>query len=835
MTMLRPSLFVVWLSALASCTFVVNAKTPDAEIRVNDKVYEGAYGYFGSRSTIQGILRLAPSSDPLLCDFNTSIASGVIYPEGTILLVPRGECSFEGKTVLAQELGAAGVLIYNTLASRYGYNETSNETRYPKDRHDYECDNGRTVIDSPLFPDLDPPAYNTSIHDSFLKLDSPDNLCNIPTDKCASKRCLLTNQTALAVYQACCAWDIHIGMDGDDRLKDQATDEVAVFLTMEQGDTFIENYVGQEVRIVAKWYPKYNASSFLLWLMACAIVGFAAWYSAKDYRRAKYKLTHPQPRPQQEPTRPPPTIEMTSPTEVPSGSNETSGTPPVESAAGQHDDAAPENSPTNIVETIPEDNPAQSTDISSPPQAERETEQPSDPPAEEQAPPAHPMRFPRPNRRNRPMTATEAINRAERDPYASGTRVRRNRGGRRRNRRQNNTRFVQRNQNADGSTELTVWHAAMFVVIASCMLLLLFYLEFYTVVAVLYGIGCSGSLSQVLLRPFYQLFSKLTRLNCGLTLCPKVVFCGLGELTYLDILSSLSGLIIGIMWLVVYFTSNNPSSVPFYWITQNVMGACISILFMYLMKLNSIKVATVLMTAIFIYDIFFVFISPYIFNGESVMVTVATGGGPGDVTADYCTKYPDDPECKKGQPLPMLLTIPKINDFRGGANLLGLGDIVLPGLLIAFAARLDEAKRLVNDHTNLNIIAPPRGGYLLYLIIAYAIGLLFANLAVVWMQRGQPALLYLVPACLGTLFWFGRSELSELWKGPRVLTWADRLVLYCDSHTFVARDAATVAESVEDDIESINGDEEEQVAQQPTIVEMPEGITSETGSTRELT
>ena len=43
----------------------------------------------------------------------------------------------------------------------------------------------------------------------------------------------------------------------------------------------------------------------------------------------------------------------------------------------------------------------------------------------------------------------------------------------------------------------------------------------------------------------------------------------------------------------------------------------------------------------------------------------------------------------------MLLSIPKIGNFRGGADLLGLGDIVLPGLLTSFAARLDEAKRLV--------------------------------------------------------------------------------------------------------------------------------------------
>jgi len=63
-------------------------------------------------------------------------------------------------------------------------------------------------------------------------------------------------------------------------------------------------------------------------------------------------------------------------------------------------------------------------------------------------------------------------------------------------------------------------------------------------------------------------------------------------------------------------------------------------------------------------------------------------------------------------------------------------------------------------------------------VVAYAVGLLVAMVSV-WMTRmGQPALLYLVPACLGTLFFLGwrRRELSELWMGPRVMNKADRLV-----------------------------------------------------------
>ena len=46
------------------------------------------------------------------------------------------------------------------------------------------------------------------------------------------------------------------------------------------------------------------------------------------------------------------------------------------------------------------------------------------------------------------------------------------------------------------------------------------------------------------------------------------------------------------------------------------------------------------------------------------------------------------------------------------------------------------------------------------------------------MHMGQPALLYLVPTCLGTMCYIGwrRKELQQLWDGPRVLRAADDVV-----------------------------------------------------------
>merc|ERR1711865_1336671 len=89
-----------------------------------------------------------------------------------------------------------------------------------------------------------------------------------------------------------------------------------------------------------------------------------------------------------------------------------------------------------------------------------------------------------------------------------------------------------------------------------------------------------------------------------------------------------------------------------------------------------------------------VFITP-LFFGKSVMITVATSGGPPTADPAWCEKYPDDVNCQGGEPLPMLFQIPRLWDYQGGSSLLGLGDIVLPGLLVSLAARLDAAKSLL--------------------------------------------------------------------------------------------------------------------------------------------
>mmetsp|Transcript_39863 Transcript_39863/g.83340 ORF Transcript_39863/g.83340 Transcript_39863/m.83340 type:complete len:177 (+) Transcript_39863:1751-2281(+) len=149
--------------------------------------------------------------------------------------------------------------------------------------------------------------------------------------------------------------------------------------------------------------------------------------------------------------------------------------------------------------------------------------------------------------------------------------------------------------------------------------------------------------------------------------------------------------------------------------------------------------------------------------------------------------------------------------------MLGLGDIILPGLLISFAARYDSAIALVRKCTQASSTSSGENnaadveidsvgqvndesgdgssskryhyhlrrvqkalfsGYFGPLMIAYGVGLMIAYLVVWSTNSGQPALLYLVPTCLGTMLFLGwrRRELSDLWRGPKVMKKANRMV-----------------------------------------------------------
>ncbi|KAL5994387.1 Signal peptide peptidase-like 4 [Asimina triloba] len=102
--------------------------------------------------------------------------------------------------------------------------------------------------------------------------------------------------------------------------------------------------------------------------------------------------------------------------------------------------------------------------------------------------------------------------------------------------------------------------------------------------------------------------------------------------------------------------------------------------------------------------------------------------------------------------IPMLLKIPRMFDPWGGYSIIGFGDILLPGLLIAFTLRSMLEKMRTSNRAMYDWAAKKnlRTGYFLWSMVAYGAGLLITYVALNLMDgHGQPALLYIVPFTLG--------------------------------------------------------------------------------------
>jgi len=185
------------------------------------------------------------------------------------------------------------------------------------------------------------------------------------------------------------------------------------------------------------------------------------------------------------------------------------------------------------------------------------------------------------------------------------------------------------------------------------------------------------------------------------------------EIDNADILSGIFGTAIGIWYVMTK-----------HWISNNILGLAFSIQGISMLSLSSFKIGSILLGGLFIYDIFWVF-------GTDVMVTVA-----------------------KSFDAPIKLLFPKqLFAAELQFSMLGLGDIVIPGLFIALMLRFDVARSSGKSKT-----------YFWTCYVAYFIGLVTTIVIMHSFKSAQPALLYLVPACLGSVFLLSlvRGELPKL-------------------------------------------------------------------------
>ncbi|KAJ7567792.1 hypothetical protein O6H91_01G007200 [Diphasiastrum complanatum] len=273
--------------------------------------------------------------------------------------------------------------------------------------------------------------------------------------------------------------------------------------------------------------------------------------------------------------------------------------------------------------------------------------------------------------------------------------------------------------------DINIISALLFMFLASVFLVLLYLFmsdKFLLVLIIIFCIGGVEGLQTCLVALLSRWFPR-----AGGKYVNVPYF---GAVSVLTLLVSPFCIICATLWAVYRHIS-------FAWIAQNTLGIALIITVLQIVRLPNIKVSTVLLSCAFFYDIFWVFISPFIFK-ESVMIVVARGDKTG------------------GEGIPMLLKVPRIYDPWGGYSIIGFGDILLPGLLVSFALRYDW-------ETRKSLLK----GYFLWTISGYGIGLFITYVALNLMGgNGQPALLYVVPCTLGTivaLSWW-RKDLKTLWS-----------------------------------------------------------------------
>ena len=253
----------------------------------------------------------------------------------------------------------------------------------------------------------------------------------------------------------------------------------------------------------------------------------------------------------------------------------------------------------------------------------------------------------------------------------------------------------------------------------------------------------------------------------------------------------LAGLVIGVSYLLLsYFGGGvaNPESLFALSFFNNFLASAIAMQAIGTVKVDSFAVACALLSGLFFYDIYWVFFS-------EVMMTVAT-----KVDAPIKFLFPASLESMPTRSYPF--------------SVLGLGDIVVPGVMAALARKIDleglpaddfvvptvsemttsitqnEKKAIVwpNFYTTQDylkemfrkkeelVVPVPipireqrkqqgKISYLTCVTVGYTIGLLGAFTANEVTRSGQPALLYLVPTVITSMLYgaFKNDELKDLW------------------------------------------------------------------------
>ncbi len=297
--------------------------------------------------------------------------------------------------------------------------------------------------------------------------------------------------------------------------------------------------------------------------------------------------------------------------------------------------------------------------------------------------------------------------------------------------------------------------AVMFFFVASSVLLCLYlFMDTLSIIfTILISFSCFGAVAIVIEEFFLHLFDGRDNWfmrNHNLRF--------VGDMSWASAFSFAVSLTVVITWAI---TRN--------WLLNNIMAACICILFLKTIKQNSLMPGVVLLSLLFFYDIFWVFFSGKFTGGESVMVAVA-----------------------RGVDIPIKLWMPHITSAfpTTACSLLGLGDILIPGIFIGFMTRFGlEVKK-----TNAYFIAA---------MIAYTLSLFLCGFVLFVFHQAQPALFYIVPALFIAVFGLGaaRGDIQQMIDGiPRkmvVRVGGDEEATYCELSSLPKKNEEEAVSSTE--------------------------------------
>lgn len=264
--------------------------------------------------------------------------------------------------------------------------------------------------------------------------------------------------------------------------------------------------------------------------------------------------------------------------------------------------------------------------------------------------------------------------------------------------------------------EMSITHGVGIVVIGSAILLIMFFFAQIIFIQWIFAFLISGQFllsTHLTIRSFYEtsplpkmlpILSKVVNKNKNIDICHILLFIN-------------SHIV-----LIIYFVTKH-------WLLNNFLCFCLGYTILSLYHFRSFRQCIWFLCITFLYDVFWVYISPLIFKGN-VMVFAATSIN-----------------------LPIKLEMPIFLSPEHPLKtclLLGLGDIVIPGFIIKFFKRFDFIKK-----TNV---------YYKMGIVIYCFALVSSGLVVFFFNSPQPVLFYMCPSLIAgaMIVAYKRGEVKDI-------------------------------------------------------------------------